>query len=51
MKYWSASHYRKYFTKDNELVNNNVLYGIETASCFHTDMKPMSHESEFMIGK
>ena len=40
LKYWSASHYHKYFTRDSELVSNNVLYGIETATCSHTDMKP-----------
>ena len=49
MKYWSASHYRKYFTRDDKLVTNNVLYGQETASCYYTDIKPMSNESEFVI--
>ena len=51
MRYWSVSHYKKFFTKDDELVTNDVLYGRETASCYYTDIKPMSNESEFMIKK
>ena len=51
MRYWNVSHYRKFFTKDDDLVTNNVLYGRETASCYYTDIKPMSPELEFMIKK
>ena len=51
MHYWNVSHYRKFFTKDDDLVTNNVFYGKETASCYHTDIKPKTNESEFMIKK